>query len=53
MSARVATILRAARDFLRGFLGMPSARLQAKDHDPAACVRHALEDRATRRRSCC
>jgi hypothetical protein len=51
MSARMMRILHAARDFLRGFLGMPSPRL--RDGGSGACVRHALEDRSARRKSCC
>ncbi|HVP31230.1 MAG TPA: hypothetical protein VMW35_18940 [Myxococcota bacterium] len=50
MRARLARLARALRDFLRGFLGMPAARLPAGS---ATCVRHALEERADRRRSCC
>jgi len=41
---------RALRDFLRGFAGMPAARLPGEG---TACARHALEERAGRRQSCC
>ncbi|MGH7286830.1 MAG: hypothetical protein ACREI8_02290 [Myxococcota bacterium] len=39
--------LRALRDFLRGFTGL------AQLGDDPESVRHALEQRATRRKSCC
>jgi hypothetical protein len=50
---------RALRDFLRGFTGMPTARLRAGgagaevgcDESPSA--RRALEARSARRASCC
>ena len=41
------SFLRAVRDFLRGFAGL--SRLGS---DPAS-VRHALEHRAARRKTCC
>lgn len=50
LADRLARAFRAARDFLRGFVGMPAATLRAADaHD----AQHALEERAGRRPTCC
>jgi hypothetical protein len=45
--AKLGAVLRAARDFLRGFVG--ASRLAS---DPES-VRRALAERAERRRGCC
>lgn len=45
--------LSAARDFLRGFTGLPAPHLHAGELRDAAASRKALEARAERRRSCC
>jgi hypothetical protein len=54
---RLRLAARALRGFLRGFTGMPSARLApgcAHDaEDPGAAARRALRERAARRPSCC
>ena len=48
---------RALRDFLAGFTGMPSARLDAPcarcGRDAGRAAREALGERAARRPSCC
>jgi len=49
----------ALRDFLVGFLDLPSARLGSAPSDPcdqsseATRVQHALEAHCARRRTCC
>ena len=53
---RVSAALRALRDFLAGFTGMPSARLHppcAPECDTSSAARAALTARAERRPSCC
>jgi hypothetical protein len=48
VSARIRTFVAALRGFLAGFTGMPAARLPE-----GRCARHALAERASRRKSCC
>jgi len=57
VSAATKEILRAFRDFLRGFVGLGSASSRADEHARSvtteADARAALSERAARRPSCC
>jgi len=53
MSARIASALAAARDFLRGFLGLPGTPGAPTPQGDAAAARRALAERAARRPTCC
>jgi hypothetical protein len=48
MTVRLRAFWGALRSFLEGFTGMPAARLP-----DGCCTRHALADRAARRKTCC
>ena len=48
MTGRLRAFCAALRGFLAGFTGMPAARLP-----DGCCARHALAERASRRKSCC
>jgi hypothetical protein len=52
---RLLPAARALRGFLRGFTGMPSARLApgCSHEDPVAAARRALSEHAARRPTCC
>lgn len=53
MTVRVRNVMSALRGFLRGFLGWSATPGALPRQDDPTAARRALEERASRRPSCC
>lgn len=53
LAPRAGDALRAARDFLRGFTGLPAAHERDASVADAASARRSLTERAEKRPRCC